>query len=402
MPKFAWEAKSRTGQVLKGEMEAKNREAVVSTLQGKDLQPGKIKERGKGFDFQISLPGMGPSVKGRDISIFTRQFSTMIDAGLPLVQCLHILSTDATNPAMKKCLAAVKDEVESGATFADALSKHPKIFDELYVNLVAAGEVGGILETILTRLAEYIEKAEKLKKQIKGAMVYPIIVFSIAIAVIAVMLLKVIPVFSKLFADLGSQLPAFTLMVMNFSNWTQHHFIYIVICIVGFIFGFRAIAANPKGRIMLDSMYLKLPLFGDLIKKSAVARFTRTLGTMISSGVPILDALEITAKTAGNKIVEADITRVRNAISEGKMLVEPLSQSKVFPPMVVQMIGVGEQTGAMDAMLNKIADFYDDEVDNAVAALTSAMEPLLILFLGVTVGAIAIAMYLPIFSIANV
>lgn len=402
MPKFAWEAKSRTGQVLKGEMEAKNREAVLATLQSKDLQPGKVKERGKGMDFEIKIPGLGGGVKGRDISIFTRQFATMIDAGLPLVQCLHILSTDATNSTMKKCLSQVKDEVESGATFADALSKHPKIFDELYVNLVAAGEVGGILETILTRLAEYIEKAEKLKKQVKGAMVYPVIVLTIALAIVSILLFKVIPVFAKLFGELGGTLPGFTQMVINLSNWFQHNFFYLVIGIVLFVFGYKAIGRNPKGRIMLDSLFLKMPLIGDLIKKTAVARFTRTLGTMISSGVPILDALEITAKTSGNKIVEADIIRTRNAISEGKMLVEPLSTSKVFPPMVVQMIGVGEQTGAMDAMLQKIADFYEDEVDNAVSALTAAMEPLLILFLGIVVGGIAIAMYLPIFSIVNI
>jgi type IV pilus assembly protein PilC len=363
--------------------------------------PGKIRERGKGLDMEIKIPGFGTGVKGKDLAIFTRQFSTMIDAGLPLVQCLHILSTESTNPALRKVLADVKEAVESGATFADGLAKHPEVFDELYVNLVAAGEVGGILETILNRLAEYIEKAEKLKSQIKGAMVYPIIVLTIACGIVAILLLKVIPVFGKMFKDLGKDLPGFTLWVMGLSDWFRHNFLYMVIGIVVFIVAYKAVGRNPKGRKMLDSFFLKLPLFGDLIKKTAVARFTRTLGTMVSSGVPILDALEITAKTAGNKIVEEDIMRVRQAVSEGKMLVEPLAQSKVFPAMVTQMIGVGEQTGAMDAMLQKIADFYEQEVDAAVAALTSAMEPLLILFLGVVVGGIAIAMYLPLFSIVN-
>jgi len=401
MPKFAWEARTKTGQALKGEMEAKTAEAVISTLQGKDLTPGKIKEKGKGMDFEIKIPGLGGGVKGRDIAMFTRQFSTMIDAGLPLVQCLHILANDNPNATMKKALFSIKEEVESGATFADALSKHPKIFDDLYVNLVAAGEVGGILETILNRLADYIEKNEKLIKQIKGAMVYPIVVIVIALAIVAVLLIKVIPVFAKLFTDLGGKLPAFTQFVINLSDWFQANVLFLIGGITAFIFVYKAIGKNPKGRVMLDAFFLKMPLFGDLIKKTAVARFTRTLGTMISSGVPILDALEITAKTSGNKIIEMDIMRVRAAISEGKMLVEPLSQSKVFPPMVVQMIGVGEQTGAMDAMLQKIADFYEDEVDNAVAALTSLMEPLLILFLGTIVGGIAIAMYLPIFTIVN-
>lgn len=401
MPKFAWEAKTKTGEVLKGEMEAKSADAVIATLQSKNLVPGKIRERGKGLDMEIKIPGFGTGIKGKDLAIFTRQFSTMIDAGLPLVQCLHILSTESTNPALRKVLADVKEAVESGATFADGLAKHPEVFDELYVNLVAAGEVGGILETILNRLAEYIEKAEKLKSQIKGAMVYPIIVLTIACGIVAILLLKVIPVFGKMFKDLGKDLPGFTLWVMGLSDWFRHNFLYMVIGIVVFIVAYKAVGRNPKGRKMLDSFFLKLPLFGDLIKKTAVARFTRTLGTMVSSGVPILDALEITAKTAGNKIVEEDIMRVRQAVSEGKMLVEPLAQSKVFPAMVTQMIGVGEQTGAMDAMLQKIADFYEQEVDAAVAALTSAMEPLLILFLGVVVGGIAIAMYLPLFSIVN-
>ena len=399
MAKFAWEARTKAGQVLKGEMEAKTVEGVIATLQAKDLTPGKIKEKGKGLDLQISFGG--GSIKSKDLAVFTRQFSTMIDAGLPLVQCLHLLGNDNPNMTLRKVLGQIKDDVEGGSTFADALSKHPKIFDDLYVNLVAAGEVGGILETILTRLAEYIEKADRLMAQIKGAMVYPIIVITIALGIVSVLLLKVIPVFAKMFTDLGGKLPAFTQFTIDASDWLRANIIFIAIGITGFVFLYKAVARNPKGRIMLDSLFLKIPLFGDLIKKTAVARFTRTLGTMVSSGVPILDALEITAKTSGNKIVEMDIMRTRSSISEGKTLAEPLSQSKVFPSMVVQMIAVGEQTGAMDAMLNKIADFYETEVDDAVAALTSMMEPLLILFLGTVVGGIAIAMYLPIFTIVN-
>jgi len=401
MAKYAWEARTKAGQTLKGEMEASSKEAVINTLESRDLIPGKIKERGKGLDMEITIPGLTDKVSGKDLAVFTRQFATMIDAGLPLVQCLDILAKDQTNPMMKKALIQVKEEVESGATFADALSKHPKIFDELYVNLVAAGEVGGILDTILTRLAEYIEKAEKLIKQIKGAMVYPIVVLTIAVVIVAVLMIKVIPVFAKMFADLGQDLPAFTQMVINMSEWTQSNWYVVLGVIAAIIIVYKLTARNPKGRFILDSAFLKLPVFGDLIRKSTVARFTRTMGTMVSSGVPILDALEITAKTAGNKVVEQDIMRVRDSISEGKTLAEPLQESKVFPSMVVQMIGVGEQTGAMDAMLQKIADFYEDEVDAAVAALTSLMEPILILFLGVVVGGIAIAMYLPIFSIAT-
>jgi len=401
MPQFSWQAKTKAGQALKGEMEASSKEAVISTLESRDLIPDKIKERGKGMDFQISLPGMGGGISGKELAVFTRQFSTMIDAGLPLVQCLDILAKDSSNPTMKKTLFAVKDEVEAGATFADALSKHPKIFDDLYVNLVAAGEIGGILDTILTRLAEHIEKAERLKKQIKGAMVYPIVVICIAVTIVVILMVKVIPVFAKMFTDMGQSLPSFTLFVMNMSKWFQHYWYTVIIGVAAFIVVYKLIGKNPKGRIMLDSFYLKLPIFGPLIKKTAVARFTRTMGTMVSSGVPILDALEITAKTSGNKIVEFDIMRVRSSITEGKTLSEPLSTSKVFPPMVVQMISVGEQTGALDAMLQKIADFYEEEVDTAVEALTSLMEPLLIVFLGTIVGGIAIAMYLPIFAIAS-
>jgi type IV pilus assembly protein PilC len=325
----------------------------------------------------------------------------MIDAGLPLVQCLDILSRQQENKTFQKMLLAVKESVESGSTFADALKKHPKAFDSLYVNLVAAGEVGGILDTILNRLAAYIEKAQKLKKQVKSAMTYPMTIIGIAFVVITVILVFVIPAFEAMFADFGSSLPLPTQIVVNLSNFIQDYIILIIGSIFVFIFLFKKVYSTEKGRIILDDLSLKLPVFGLLIRKVAVAKFTRTLGTMISSGVPILDGLEIVAKTAGNKTVEKAIYKVKQSISEGKTIAEPLTQSGVFPPMVCQMIAVGEQAGALDTMLNKIADFYDDEVDDAVSNLTAMMEPLLMLFLGVTVGGLVVAMYLPIFKLAG-
>ncbi len=401
MAKFAWEGKTRAGAVQKGEMEGPNEAAVTATLRRQGIMPSKIKERGKGLDRDLTIPGMEPKVTTKDLVVFTRQFATMIDAGLPLVQCLDILGRQQDNKTFKKMLVQVKEDVESGSTFADALKKHPKAFDELYVNLVAAGEVGGILDTILNRLAAYIEKALKLKKQIKGAMTYPATVIGIAFVVIAVILVFVIPTFEKMFADFGGTLPAPTQVVINLSNFVQDYILVIIATIILGIVAFKKIYKTEKGRAKIDDFALKLPIFGPLIRKAAVAKFTRTLGTMISSGVPILDGLEIVAKTAGNKTVEKAIYRVRQSISEGKTIAEPLEKSGVFPPMVCQMISVGEQSGAIDTMLNKIADFYDDEVDDAVAALTSMLEPLLMLFLGTTVGGLVIAMYLPIFKLAG-
>jgi type IV pilus assembly protein PilC len=401
MPKFSWEGKTRTGLVQKGEMEAPNEGAVSAQLRRQGIMPAKIKERGKGLDVEIRIPGLKPKVSTKDLVVFTRQFATMIDAGLPLVQCLDILSRQQDNKTFKSMLISVKESVESGSTFADALKKHPKAFDELYVNLVAAGEVGGILDTILNRLAAYIEKALKLKKKVKSAMTYPATIVGIALIVIAVILIFVIPAFEKMFTDFGSALPAPTQFVINLSNFVQHYFLVIVGAIVVFIFAFKKIYATPKGREKIDKWALKLPIFGILIRKVAVAKFTRTLGTMISSGVPILDGLDIVAKTAGNKTVEKAIIKVRQSISEGKTIAEPLEKSGVFPPMVCQMIAVGEQSGSIDTMLNKIADFYDDEVDDAVGNLTAMMEPMLMLFLGTTVGGLVIAMYLPIFKLAG-
>ena len=401
MPKFSWEGKTRTGTVQKGDMEAPNEAAVTAVLRRQGIMPGKIKERGKGLDVELKIPGMEPKVTTKDLVVFTRQFATMIDAGLPLVQCLDILARQQENKTFKKILAEVKESVESGSTFADALKRHPKAFDELYVNLVAAGEVGGILDTILNRLAAYIEKALKLRKKVKSAMTYPTTIVAIAVLVISVILVFVIPSFEKMFADFGGSLPAPTQVVINISNFVQSYILVIIGLFIAFIVIFKRIYRTEKGRAKIDDIALKLPVMGVLIRKVAVAKFTRTLGTMISSGVPILDGLDIVAKTAGNKTVEKAIYKVRQSISEGKTIAEPLEKSGVFPPMVCQMINVGEQSGAIDTMLNKIADFYDDEVDDAVNNLTAMMEPLLMLFLGTTVGGLVIAMYLPIFKLAG-
>ncbi|MDF1579394.1 MAG: type II secretion system F family protein [Desulfuromonadales bacterium] len=401
MAKYSWEAKDKKGKVYKGEVEAPNEDVVRAQVKAQGLLVTAVKERGKGMDIEIKIPGFEPKVTTRDLVIFTRQFSTMIDAGLPLVQCLDILSSQQENKTFKKMLTQIKEDVESGSTFADALKKHPKGFDELYVNLIAAGEVGGILDTILNRLAAYIEKAQKLKKQVKSAMTYPITIISIAALVIIVIMVFVIPAFEKMFADFGGSLPMPTQIVIAMSRFITSYILVIIGAIFAFITLVKRIYATKKGREIMDDWFLKLPVFGELIRKVSVAKFTRTLGTMISSGVPILDGLEIVAKTAGNKTVEKAIYVVRQSISEGKTISEPLTKSGVFPSMVCQMIAVGEQSGSIDTMLNKIADFYDDEVDDAVGNLTAMMEPMLMAFLGTTVGGLVIAMYLPIFKLAG-
>ncbi|GFO57959.1 type II secretion system protein F [Geomonas silvestris] len=402
MPKFSWEARSKAGSTQKGVMEAGSALQVEAQLKKYGFTGITVKEEGRGLSMELKLPGRkGGRVDTKDLVVFTRQFATMIDSGLPLVQCLDILASQQENKTFKDCLTKVKESVESGSTFADALAKHPKVFDQLYVNLVAAGEVGGILDTILSRLAAYIEKAMKLAKQVKGAMVYPATIMAIAVIVVGVILVFVIPTFAKMFADFGGELPAPTKIVIALSNFLTKYILVIIAALFGIKYAIGKYYATPKGRRAIDNMGLKAPVVGPLIRKVAVAKFTRTLGTMISSGVPIMDGLEIVAKTAGNKIVEEAIYKVRQSISEGKTISEPLAESGVFPPMVVQMISVGEATGAMDTMLNKIADFYDDEVDDAVGALTSMMEPLLMVFLGTTVGGLVIAMYLPIFKLAS-
>ncbi len=394
---WVWQARTKAGEVKRGEMEALDGSTVETRIRALGLAPIKVKKK----PAELRLPQLGSGVKGKDLLIFTKQFATMIDAGLPLVQCLDILGSQMDNRAFRKVVFAIKSKVESGSTFADALKDHPKIFDELFVQLCAAGEVGGILDTILNRLAAYREKSEKLKRKVKGAMIYPIVVITVAVGVTALLLLKVTPVFAKMFADFGSALPGPTQMVIDLSEWLQKWFIWMVLGITAVVVGFSFIYKSAKGRKIVDKVLLQLPLVGPVIRKVAVARFTRTLGTMISSGVPILDALDVTAKTAGNRTVEDGILYVRAKISEGKNIAGPLLETKVFPPMVVQMIGVGEATGAMDAMLQKIADFYDDEVDTAVASLTSMIEPILMVFLGGVVGGFLIAMYLPIFALAG-
>jgi type IV pilus assembly protein PilC len=398
MPVWVWEGKTKTGEVKRGEVEAPDEAAVQQRLRAMALANVKIKKKPMQINFK--LPGMG-GISQKDLVIFTRQFATMIDAGLPLVQCLDILGTQLDNLAFRDVLMKVKNKVESGSTLADALGDHPKVFDTLYVQLVAAGEIGGILDTILNRLSQYIEKNEKLKSKVKGAMVYPSVVLVVALGVTVVLLLFVTPTFEKMFKDFGGAMPAPTQFIIDLSKWLQHYGVYLLIGLIGAVAGFRAYLNWPKGREQWDAFVIRTPIFGNLIRKVAVARFTRTLGTMISSGVPILDAMEVVAKTAGNSVVEKAIRYTKEKISEGKTIVQPLAETKVFPPMVVQMIGVGEATGAMDQMLTKIADFYDDEVDAAVAALTSLIEPVMMVVLGGVVGGFLVAMYLPIFSIAG-
>jgi type IV pilus assembly protein PilC len=400
MPVFTWEGRTRTGTVKKGTMEAVNEAAVMAQLRAQALTPVVVKAKAKDLLAGIKLPGTG--VPTKLLVMFTRQFATMIDAGLPLVQCLEIQSQQQTHKRFKEILRDVKNEVEQGSTFADALRRHPKPFDDLYTNLVQAGEIGGILDTILNRLAIYLEKAESLKRKVKGAMVYPATILVVAIGVVILLLVKVIPVFEKMFADFGGQLPGPTQMVVNLSHFMQSYIVYILGAMFAAVFSFFWARRNSKAfRFRTDAIFLKLPVFGSLLRKVAVARFSRTLGTMISSGVPILDALDICARTAGNMVIEQGLQRTRSAIAEGRTIAEPLEQSKVFPGMVVQMIAVGEQSGAMDTMLNKIADFYDDEVDTAVDALTALLEPLMMVFLGGTVGGLLMAMYLPIFKLAE-
>ena len=397
-PVFKWSGKTKQGEVRSGEMEASDADAVRARLQQMGVQPTKVRKKAKELHF--ALPGMG-GVTTKDILVFTRQFSVMIDAGLPLVQALDILGTQSDSAAFKKVLLAVKARVEAGSTFADALGEHPKVFDVLFVQLVRAGEIGGILDTILQRLGAYIEKNEKLKRRVKGAMVYPSIVLTVAVLVTVVLLAFVTPTFEKMFKDFGGAMPAPTQFLINLSHGLTENWYLFLGVPIALVVAFKAFVNNPKGRELWDAFTLKMPLFGPLARKVAVARFTRTLGTMLSSGVPILDALEIVAKSAGNKTIEHGVLFVRAKISEGKNMAQPLAETKVFPPMVVQMIGVGEATGAMDQMLAKIADFYDDEVDVGVSALTSMIEPVMMVFLGGVVGGFLVAMYLPIFSIAG-
>jgi type IV pilus assembly protein PilC len=396
MPTFTYEAKTRTGEVRTGTMEADDEAAVGQRLRQQQLQPVKVAKKGFSFNF-----GGGGTVTTKDLVIFTRQFSTMIDAGLPLVQCLDILGSQIENPAFARVLRTVKNDVEGGLTFSDSLAKHPRIFDHLFCNLVRAGEIGGILDTILQRLAAYIEKNAKLVRQVKSALTYPIGVMFIAVAVVAVMMIFVIPTFESMFKEFGGELPGLTQTVINASHFFVNNVFLLIGGTVGSLYAFAYWKRTPSGTRVIDRALLQFPVIGGVMRKIAVARFTRTLGTLLSSGVPILDAMEIVAKSSGNYIIEQGIMTARAKIAEGKNMAEPLAETQVFPSMVVQMIAVGEQTGALDTMLNKIADFYEEEVDVAVSAMTSLLEPIMMVFIGGSVGTMIIAMYLPIFTMAG-
>ena len=399
MPVYQWVGTNRKNETRKGEMEAANEEAVRSNLNRLRITPNKIKKKPK--DLLENVSWLQPKVVEKDIILFARQFSTMIDAGLPIIQCLEILHVQQQNKTFKRMIKEIKEQVESGATLAEALKRFPKQFDDLFVNMIAAGEAGGILDAILRRLAAYMEKAAKLKSQVKGAMTYPVVTLIIAVLVLGVILVFVIPVFEEMFADFGGELPVPTQIVVRASEIVKSKILYIIIGI--FIFGFaaRKFYATEKGQDFMDDLQLKIPVIGELLRKVAVAKFTRTMGTMLASGVAILEALDIVAKTAGNRTIEKAIYDVRSGIAEGRTMADPLQESGVFPAMVCQMISVGESTGALDAMLEKIADFYDEEVDQAVENLTSLIEPFMLVFLGTTIGGLVVAMYLPIFKMAG-
>jgi type IV pilus assembly protein PilC len=396
MPVFTYQGTNKAGTKVTGERTANTKDELKASLRREQINVSKLSEKGKEF----SIPSFGSGVDSKELAIFTRQFSVMIDAGLPLVQCLEILAGQQENKTFQKILNGTRASVEGGSTLSAAMKQYDKVFDALYYNMVEAGETGGILDTILQRLSSYIEKNVKLKRAVKSAMIYPIAVLGIAGGVIILLLWKVVPIFITLFNGLGVDLPLPTRIVIMMSNFVGSIYgLLILVFFVGMIFALKFWYGTPQGRYAIDSILLKLPLIGMLLRKIAVARFTRTLGTLISSGVPILEGLDITARTSGNAVVERAITQTRKAVEAGRSLVEPLKETDVFPGMVTQMIGVGEQTGAMDAMLQKIADFYEDEVDAAVKDLLTAMEPIMIVVLGVVVGGIVISMYLPLFSL---
>jgi len=401
---YRWQGISPRGETISGEMEAASKEAVLSRLRAQRIQPmaDKVREKGKGLDRELTVPGFSESIKAADVVVFTRQLATMIDAGLPIVQCLDILAQQTEKKVFRNVIRQMKEDVESGSTFSDALKKHSRHFDDLFISMVGAGEIGGILDTILQRLAHYMEKTMKLKRKIKGAMIYPAVVVSVAVVVTAVLLIFVIPVFKELFGSFGQELPAPTRICIALSDFTIANIHFMIIAAVIAFVGLKQLYRTEGGQLAIDSFLLQTPVFGDLIRKSSVARFTRTLSTLVSSGVPILDALLITAQTSGNKVIERAVLSTRVSISEGNSIHEPLTKSKVFPPMVCHMISVGESTGALDSMLNKIAEFYEDEVDNMVNNLTTLMEPIIIVFLGIVIGGLVVAMYLPIFKLGTV
>jgi type IV pilus assembly protein PilC len=399
MPVYLWKGKTKQNKKVKGEMEALTEETVRADLTRRKITPTKIKPKPKDIFENVSF--MQPKIVQADIIVFCRQFSTMIDAGLPIIQCLEILYAQHENKTFKKMLKEIKGDVESGQTFAESLKKYPKQFDDLFVNMIAAGEAGGILDSILRRLSEYMEKAAKLKSKIKGAMTYPLVTMVIAVIVVGIIMVFVIPVFEEMFEGMGSALPTPTQIVVSMSRFVKGNIHWIILGIVAVFIALRQFRKTARGEALMDDLFLKLPVFGTLIRKAAVAKFTRTMGTMLGSGVAILDALEIVAKTSGNKTIEGAIFDTRSAIAEGRTMSDPLSESGVFPSMVCQMIAVGESTGALDAMLIKIADFYDEEVDQAVENMTALIEPFMLVFLGVVIGGLVVSMYLPIFKMAS-
>jgi type IV pilus assembly protein PilC len=398
MPLFKWEGKTLKGSIKNGEMEGPNEAAIRIHLRQQNIVPTKIAAKGK--EIRISSP-FKKKVNARSVAIFTRQLATMIDAGLPLVQSLEILSAQQENKVFKEIIRQIREDVEGGSTFAGALRKHPGTFNDLYTNLVVAGEEGGILDNILTRLANYIEKAEALKKKVKSALIYPATIVGVAVIVVGILMIFVIPVFETMFKSAGQSLPLPTLIVLTLSKFIKKYVFLFIPAFILFIYLFRKYYQTDRGKMMIDRFLLKLPVFGPLLKKVAVARFSRTLGTLVSSGVPILDGLTIVSRTAGNRAVETAILSARSSIREGETIAEPLGRSGIFPPMVIQMIAVGESTGALDNMLSKIAEFYEEEVDITVANLTSLLEPFLMIFLGVVIGGVVISMYLPIFNMAS-
>ena len=402
MPVYVWKGRTIAGEIQTGEMESNTQDEALTALRKKRIIITSVREKPKGF--KMELPGMGPGVTTRDLAIFTRQFATMINAGLPLVQCLDILSKQTEKEAFRQVIAGVMREVEAGNTLAESLAKkeNQKVFDELFVNMVEAGEAGGILDEILMRLATFIEKAEALKRKVQGAMVYPGVVMSVALLATSFMLIFIIPTFARMFTGFGAELPLPTKIVMGLSSFLRSYWWMLILGIVGIGVGIQRYYGTERGHLEIDRLLLKIPVLGDVLRKGAVARFTRTLGTLISSGVPILTGLEITARTAGNRVIQEAIMAARASIREGETISAPLRESKVFPPMVVSMISVGEETGALDDMLTRIADFYDSEVDTAVDALTSMIEPIMIVFMGGIVGGMVVAMYLPMFKLINV
>ena len=401
MSTFTYVGRNRQGAVKKGELTAKTRDEAVDQLRKQQVVVTSLEEKSGGGKFKLSLGG---GLTDKDLVVFTRQFGTMINAGLPLIQCLDILSTQSENKVLRETVGDVKNSVEAGSTFSDALKRHPKVFDDLYVNMIHAGEVGGLLDTILTRLAKHIEKAMKLKGQIKSAMVYPTAIVGVAVVIISVLMVWVIPVFAQMFTEMSGGkvgLPGPTQIVINVSNFFQSYWYAMFGAVAGAIFAIKRYYATVNGRVVIDRLLLKMPIVGDLIRKASVAKFTRTLGTLITSGVPLLEGLSICAKTSGNKVIEEALMNARVSISGGKTISEPLAKCNVFPKMVTHMIAVGESTGALDAMLGKIADFYEDEVDQAVETLTSLLEPIMMVVLGTIIGFIVVAMYLPIFTMAQ-